>query len=576
MLVATLNDDAVHVRRARVPAAGDRLRTRALLESSFNGVAAGDAGLPHGAVLFVKRCLVRLEPGAGAAQGTGARRLRSALAAQLAHARNPWRDAAGADAADAVLFDDEAQLVACLIRDELRGSWQRHWWWTCLMSGMSAREWLQRNVVRQGERLAPALLMLAPGHEASDWLACLSEADAALALHSIVQAYALPWAIMASSADRRDAVPHSDRDVNQWQAAPDRRAGSPQMEQLADALRQLGAELLGPTHRRVMLCAWLAVQARAVASKPGFAAAMASATLADALGTTVRTAPAKARDVPASVKCAAQACESERPLATQRSPSNQAASQGFGAGRTFQRVPERVASSTLVVTSADSRSLPRADEGAPQAMRAVPLANSDAGPASARASPFTSVAAPVTTEWGGLMFLLNAALALGLWGDFTSPKEPGLALSPWDWLARMGRLWFGRRFEADPLWPLLAELAGRSACQYPGAGFSPPPDWRFDARWPQGRLRDTPFTSRPWWHQMRRRLQLRLARALACTAAEAPALLCCHAARLHVSSSSVRVHSMLADLPLSIRIAGLDRDPGWIPAAGRSVSFHFD
>ena len=28
-------------------------------------------------------------------------------------------------------------------------------------------------------------------------------------------------------------------------------------------------------------------------------------------------------------------------------------------------------------------------------------------------------------------------------------------------------------------------------------------------------------------------------------------------------------------LPLAVRFAGLDRDPGWIPAAGCDVRFHF-
>jgi hypothetical protein len=37
----------------------------------------------------------------------------------------------------------------------------------------------------------------------------------------------------------------------------------------------------------------------------------------------------------------------------------------------------------------------------------------------------------------------------------------------------------------------------------------------------------------------------------------------------------VHVHLSLSQLPLDLRIAGLDRDPGWIPAAGRSVAFHF-
>ena len=28
-------------------------------------------------------------------------------------------------------------------------------------------------------------------------------------------------------------------------------------------------------------------------------------------------------------------------------------------------------------------------------------------------------------------------------------------------------------------------------------------------------------------------------------------------------------------LPLAVRLAGLDRDPGWIPAAGADFRFHF-
>jgi len=35
------------------------------------------------------------------------------------------------------------------------------------------------------------------------------------------------------------------------------------------------------------------------------------------------------------------------------------------------------------------------------------------------------------------------------------------------------------------------------------------------------------------------------------------------------------VRLSLTELPLEIRLAGLDRDPGWIPAAGRFLAFHF-
>ena len=31
----------------------------------------------------------------------------------------------------------------------------------------------------------------------------------------------------------------------------------------------------------------------------------------------------------------------------------------------------------------------------------------------------------------------------------------------------------------------------------------------------------------------------------------------------------------LRELPIEVRLSGLDRDPGWVPAAGRFVAFHF-
>ena len=31
----------------------------------------------------------------------------------------------------------------------------------------------------------------------------------------------------------------------------------------------------------------------------------------------------------------------------------------------------------------------------------------------------------------------------------------------------------------------------------------------------------------------------------------------------------------LADLPIAVRMAGLDRDPGWLPAEGRVLRFEF-
>jgi hypothetical protein len=69
-------------------------------------------------------------------------------------------------------------------------------------------------------------------------------------------------------------------------------------------------------------------------------------------------------------------------------------------------------------------------------------------------------------------------------------------------------------------------------------------------------------------------LRVRLARALG--REDAAQLLCRIPARLQVTPAHVHVFIRLDEHPIEIRLAGLDRDPGWIPAAGRYVSFHFD
>jgi len=53
-------------------------------------------------------------------------------------------------------------------------------------------------------------------------------------------------------------------------------------------------------------------------------------------------------------------------------------------------------------------------------------------------------------------------------------------------------------------------------------------------------------------------------------------VLCEHRANVHVTATHVDVMLSLADLPIAIRFAGLDRNPGWIPAAGRYLAFHFE
>jgi hypothetical protein len=68
----------------------------------------------------------------------------------------------------------------------------------------------------------------------------------------------------------------------------------------------------------------------------------------------------------------------------------------------------------------------------------------------------------------------------------------------------------------------------------------------------------------------------RLARALGHPPERVAAVLLRHRARVVVTPVHVDVVLSLAELPVEVRLAGLDRDPGWIPAAGRDVRFRFE
>jgi len=231
-------------------------------------------------------------------------------------------------------------------------------------------------------------------------------------------------------------------------------------------------------------------------------------------------------------------------------------------------------------------------------------------------SPLKKVVQPsisVETKYGGVFFLLPLALYLYIYGDFTSPAKPGLELSIWDFLALISLELTNGEIEKDPLWGELASLAGRTTSQQPGRGFDPPDEWRIPPDWLEpfsevydarptlanGRLitmhpagftvldvADTVNEScdlevmgepvdrlQRWVGWMASYFRARLLRALGRD--DAVALLCDRSAHVVLTLTHVDVTFSLDHHPIEIRMSGLDRDPGWIPAAGRYVSFHF-
>ncbi len=186
------------------------------------------------------------------------------------------------------------------------------------------------------------------------------------------------------------------------------------------------------------------------------------------------------------------------------------------------------------------------------------------------------------TGWGGVFYLINVALALELYGDFTQPRSPGLALPLWDFLALVGRRLVGDPLVADPLWRWLARLSGRDPSESPGLHFDPPgtPPPTADPRGQGGA--DAAESAHGealnrWLDQLMPCLETRVRRALGeeC-GADWHSMVLRQSARIETTSERVDVHFSLEDHPVALRRAGLDRNPGWIPAAGRIVTFHYD
>ena len=521
----------------------------------------------------------------------------------LRQARRPAHDALVGAACGAVWFADEAELLGCLASDTVRGELAHAWWWRTLLgtapdAGHALQRWLQHA------RVAPRAMAQLTPHQAVAWAQVMGPAGRRELCLSLAQAHPLPagwvgwlaqrcadpsapsgaWASQghapASSGQPgpdgastgTPGAPHSGRsagalgDANQapvdgpalliglchlLHQAPHRSADG---DALARLVRQAQAGLLTSAPR------WAAPSSdrghRATAFDPSFEDAPPSlASSPTAVG--VRTASGRLGGAPASGLHARQA------LPTDASDS---------------------ATSGLRLTG-DAPPLAHQGTGLPEHLHRLArgpvaaLAPTSAPPITPRPGRdgINAEATTFDTPFGGLFFLLNVALAWELYGDFSRPRQAGLSVSPWQFLHAAGVALLGRPFRADPL---AAWLRGRAPFQRPqrlATDWQPPRELPADLF---ASVQGRPLTPGRhanelsiWWPLLRQRLAL----ALNLPAGQDPVrMTLCLNARVRCRAERVDVHLSLAHLPLAVRLAGLDRDPGWVPAAGSDLRFHFD
>lgn len=164
----------------------------------------------------------------------------------------------------------------------------------------------------------------------------------------------------------------------------------------------------------------------------------------------------------------------------------------------------------------------------------------------------------IETNLGGLFYLINLAIFLNIYSDFTSPVEHRTTdLSIWDFIALVGAEINGEVDEDDPVWQTLHDLQET----YPDHPIHPA----------------HPVQTPAWLVDLLPYLHTRLRQALGIdTHTNLAHILLHHYARVVITATHIDVFFSLAEHPIEIRLSGLDRNPGWVPAAGRFIAFHYD
>lgn len=577
---------AAALRKVTVRSAeADVLRVRQRFERALASVEWMPPGLPPSAILLVRR-LAPAPPEGAMARSSFGERVSMALREQAGHARRPWLHVDAAEA-PAVLFTDESELVACLARDWLRGLVAQHWWWRSVLLDASPLAWLRGEVLPRPQTLVPAIALLAVRGEATTFIARLEPADCARAVEAVSRSHSVPQfashATPVPSPTSSETGNGSGRPLQVAERASRREA----LRRLVQEIPEVRRASLAASQRRLLALALALERAPTWARTESMAIALDA--LDDRAVSEFIEAPSPIEGAIVGKEAAVLPVPDAEPVAPVDPRPVQPATEGESTARASDPIasardpeyevtpPPASAAPVDPVTTAHERNddvaqrrpSPAMDELVPAASeRTVPLpvveeaaaidASLEAKPAPGEAPRSYPVEflPRITTQFGGLFYLLNVALSLDLYGDFTAPRERGLALSPWDWLAMIGRAWFGEELVDDPLWAALARLAGREPGEEPGRDFEPP--------------------SEDWFATHLVEIHERIVLAIGEAGGDdLPAFVCRHAAAVEITAGSVHVHLALGSLPLALRIAGLDRDPGWIPAAGRDVRFHF-
>jgi hypothetical protein len=503
-------------------------------------------------------------------------RLKDAIEAETLLASRPARGPVPANA-NAVFFADRAELLACLARDWCAGHAAALWWWSVLFPRDDFGAVVRRAWLEDARPVPAALARLQGASLAPKFLTKFSPIDRTALWRNIVNTFQLGALDAAwSTIDIATVTPiaaHARSDVAPWSAWV-----NPPASLAIDAAR-------------VLIAAVLLERAPATIRSLSFAREVRAWTQSK-MPQHVSNAPSnetfpfpkdvsRRSDLPPSavVSAGLPSILAHEPIPeTERVESPGPPSSGTISTPGVPGKDSIVTSSNVEPRKTNGPSLdlpspPRTEKHSPkihkQENKLAPVRFEEARLASSIPAaadecivlPAAALPDCISTAWGGSLYLINIAIALEFYGDFTAPARRDLALPLWDFLALLGDRMIGEEFAEDPLSSLLARLSGRGDDEPPGAQFEPPTD-------------EPPAI---WLAQVCRDVEARVTAALGLgDRCDLRTLLLNHHAKIETTAERLDAHFSLAKHPIELRRAGLDRDPGWVPAGGRGIYFHYD
>ena len=497
---------ATTIARARISGvrSADRaLATRLAVAGMLAGADLRPPGLPPSAVLIVNRLALPIDrrlpvrPG-GRLDPVWERAARDAMGDLYRHAVRPLDDTPPTGC-PAVLFRDEAELLACLALDISRGRAAERWWWRAyaIRWGNLTPEILAPLLAESPRSVPAALRILVERDAAAAVLQHLSPAEATTLLRVICDVFDAPQPELTlsrftssepspvlSGAASRTADPGSD--------AP------PWLPYAPSGVRFTG---LSPESACLLGVALTLAHSPSVAQSSAFTQAVERWWQVETVARRTSTGPAQ--------PAAAQPVRGARQTSLSSTPQHDHQSTSMGCPKRLSALVDRPRARSSVPRlpvfegSTTSAALPISEE-LPTSRK---VGNSDApddshrsvhdAPVSTQADEPAEWLDGIATELGGVLFLINLMQRLDLPNYFEADWQLASQVGPWGTLELLARgLLSGLPEEmptfpdvgisdlsADLLWTALAAIDGRRAGELPNGAVTQPASLTIPVGW---------------------------------------------------------------------------------------------